>query len=120
MRTLRPIMLAMLSLALLGPSTAAVASDHHRVFAAQLLGAHEVPPINTEGSATLKLTLHDASIDFELQYANLSAPPAAAHIHFAQPRVNGGVMVFFCGGGGQPACPGQRREPSRARSPGRW
>jgi len=104
MRT-RPILLSLLSLALLSPSTAAVATDHHRVFAAQLLGTHEVPPINTEGSATFKLTIHDASIDFELQYANLSAPPAAAHIHFAQPRVNGGVMVFFCGGGGQPACP---------------
>src|SRR5262249_58966494 len=31
--------------------------------------------------------------------------PAAAHIHFGRSRVNGGVMVFFGGGGGKPACP---------------
>lgn len=94
-----------LALLLLATSAPAGAADHHRVFVAELLGGHEVPPINTEGSGTLKLTIHDAAIDFELKYANLSAPPAAAHIHFAQARVNGGVMVFFCGGGGQPACP---------------
>ena len=108
MRIVRSIRLPQLWLALLllVVSTAAIAAnDHHRVFTAELLGRHEVPPINTEGSATLKLTIHDASIDFELHYANLSAPPAAAHIHFAQPRVNGGVMIFFCGGGGTPACP---------------
>ena len=81
------------------------AESHHHVFAAQLLGSHEVPPINTQGSGALKLTIHDTSIDFELSYADLSGAPAAAHIHFAQPRVNGGVMVFLCGGGGQPACP---------------
>jgi hypothetical protein len=27
-----------------------------------------------------------------------------AHIHVGQPDVNGGVTVFFCGGGGRPAC----------------
>ena len=30
---------------------------------------------------------------------------AAAHIHLGQPDINGGVTVFFCGGGGRPACP---------------
>ena len=28
-----------------------------------------------------------------------------SHIHFAQFNVAGGVMIFLCGGGGQPACP---------------
>ena len=40
-------------------------------------------------------------IEFTLRYQNLSGPPAAAHIHFGQARTNGGVMVFFCGGGSQ-------------------
>src|SRR5262245_35147843 len=88
-----------------GPSSVALATDHQHVFAAQLLGRHEVPPVNSPGSAALKLTVHDTTIDFEISYADLSAPPIAAHIHFAQPRVNGGVMIFFCGGGGTPACP---------------
>jgi CHRD domain len=29
----------------------------------------------------------------------------ASHIHVGQSKVNGGVTVFFCGGGGRPACP---------------
>jgi hypothetical protein len=28
-----------------------------------------------------------------------------AHLHFAPSKVAGGVMIFLCGGGGQPACP---------------
>jgi hypothetical protein len=70
-----------------------------------LLGINETPSINSDGTATLKLRLNSASIDFELKYQNLSLAPSVAHIHFGQARVAGGVMVFFCGGGGQPACP---------------
>src|SRR5262249_60439298 len=32
-------------------------------------------------------------------------PAGVAHIPFGQSRVSGGVMAFFCGGGGKPACP---------------
>jgi hypothetical protein len=76
-------------------------------FHASLNGYHEVPSINTDGWAVLKLHIDDATktITFRLQYMDLSANPAAAHIHFAEEHVNGGVMVFFCGGGGQAACP---------------
>jgi len=34
-----------------------------------------------------------------------SARHRLAHIHYGPTKVNGGVMVFFCGGGGKPACP---------------
>ena len=107
MLPVRSLWLSMLVLItfMVGAAPAALAVDRRGVFTAQLLGAHEVPPVNTEGAAVLKLTLHDASIDFELHWANLSAGPAAAHIHFGQPLVNGGVVIFFCGGGGLPACP---------------
>ena len=74
-------------------------------FRANLIGFHEVPAINTTGHARLKLTMTDTEIAFVLSYAGLSGPPAAAHIHVGQFNVNGGVSVFFCGGGGQPACP---------------
>jgi hypothetical protein len=74
-------------------------------FHAQLIGLNEVPSINTQGTANVRLQLSSDKIEFDLTYANLSANPAAAHIHFGQRRTNGGVMVFFCGGGGKPACP---------------
>ena len=47
----------------------------------------------------------DTTITFKLDYADLTGPPGAAHIHVGQKGVNGGVSVFFCGGGGKPACP---------------
>jgi hypothetical protein len=74
---------------------------------ARLRGLNEVPPTNSRGSAELHATLSadETMISFTLDFRDLSGPPAAAHIHFAPPRVNGGVMVFFCGGGGKPACP---------------
>jgi CHRD domain-containing protein len=81
--------------------------DGERRFDARLSGDNEVPPISTEGAARLRVTLNkdETELSFELTFQNLSANPAAAHIHFGPRSVNGGVMVFFCGGGSQPACP---------------
>lgn len=78
----------------------------HR-FHATLVGINEVPPVFTAGHAdvSLKIADDDSSIDFTITYENLSANPAAAHVHFGPPRVNGGVSIFLCGGGAQPACP---------------
>ena len=74
---------------------------------AQLRGLNEVPPANSRATGELRATISsdEASIAFTLTYAGLSGNPGAAHIHFGPTKVNGGVMVFFCGGGGKPACP---------------
>jgi CHRD domain-containing protein len=72
---------------------------------AHLVGFGEVPPVNSAGHADLRATVTPDKITFVLTYADLSGVPAAAHIHVGQPGVNGGVSVFFCGGGGKPACP---------------
>ena len=74
-------------------------------FSASLSGAGEVPPINTAGTADFQMTIQQGTITFELSWAGLSAPPEVAHLHFAPSKVNGGVMIFLCGGGGQPDCP---------------
>ena len=76
-------------------------------FTAHLIGTNEVPPTASLGDATLKMTLSDdeTQLDFTLTYTGLTGNPGAAHIHFGPTKVNGGVMVFFCGGGGKPACP---------------
>jgi len=78
-----------------------------RRFFAQLRGGNEVPPISTNAMAILKLSLSsdESTLTFQLSWKGLTADAAAAHIHFGPTKVNGGVMVFFCGGGGQAACP---------------
>jgi hypothetical protein len=73
-------------------------------FTAELFGDNEVPPNNTNGNADFKMTV-GSSITFTLTFSGLSAPLAVAHLHFAPTNVAGGVMIFLCGGGGQPPCP---------------
>jgi hypothetical protein len=75
-------------------------------FRAKLIGFGEVPANNTAGHGRLRLTVSNTELTFRLDYADLSGPPLVAHIHVGQKNVNGGVSVFFCGGGGQAACPG--------------
>jgi hypothetical protein len=106
-RLLVAVPLLTLATILIGLPTAALGKDSGRnIFAARLIGFDEVPSNNTNGSARLKLTVNNnTSIDFELRFQNLSGPPLFAHIHLGQSRTNGGVVVFFCGGGGKPACP---------------
>jgi hypothetical protein len=82
--------------------------DKERHFQARLEGAQETPPIATAATGSFRATLNSAGteLSFELKYADLEGGNAtAAHVHFAQKAVAGGVMFFLCGGGGKPACP---------------
>src|SRR5262249_21993179 len=74
---------------------------------ARLQGLNEVPPTNSRATGELRaaISADETSISFTLSFSGLTGNPAAAHIHFGPSKVNGGVMVFFCGGGGKPACP---------------
>jgi hypothetical protein len=74
-------------------------------FSASLAGANEVPPINTAGTGDFEMTIQAGAITFSLTFSDLSSPLAVAHLHFAPSKVAGGVMIFLCGGGNQPACP---------------
>ena len=74
-------------------------------FTANLNGFEEVPSIATGARGFLLATLNDAGtqLDYQLYYLNLSAAPAASHIHIGQKSVNGGVVLFFCTNGTPPA-----------------
>ena len=74
-------------------------------FSASLVGANEVPPINTAGSGAFGMQIVGSNITFSLSFSDLSSTLSVAHIHFAPSQVAGGVMIFLCGGGGQPDCP---------------
>jgi hypothetical protein len=91
----------------LGIRVSADHKDRHVTLRAELRGLNEVPPTTSQGSASLRAQLDEEAqtIDFTIDYADLTVAPSVAHIHFGPTKVNGGVMVFFCGGGGKPACP---------------
>jgi hypothetical protein len=84
---------------------APIANSQTERFSARLSGAEEVPPINTAGTGNFEMTIQQGTISFELTFSDLSSPLGVAHLHFAPSKVNGGVMIFLCGGGGQPDCP---------------
>jgi hypothetical protein len=94
---------------LLGVAGVAMANgdSHRNAFKARLTGYQEVPAINSTGAASLKASVNSTGTVFTytLTYTGLSGPAGAAHIHFAQAGVNGGVVLWLCGGGGKPACP---------------
>jgi hypothetical protein len=90
-----------------GLLTVPVAHAATEMFSAKLLGDNEVPPNNTPGTATFQMQIDTTTttITFTLTFSGLSGAPAVAHLHFAPTNVAGGVMIFLCGGGNQPACP---------------
>jgi CHRD domain len=101
-RLLLTVPLALLALWALSGAT--LADDSANTVRTNITGFQEVPPKLTNGHGTLTLHLKADSIDYSLTYSDLTGPAAAAHIHFAQKGVNGGVVAFLCGQAGKP-CP---------------
>jgi len=91
------------------PMALTVRADHDdaTTYRARLSGFGEVPPKLVDGTGKFTGTLSEdkTSISWTLTWSGLTGPAAAAHIHFGQPQNTGSVVVFFCGGGGRPACP---------------
>ena len=86
--------------------------DRQEVTRAVLLGVNETPSIATPAIGKFRAVIDEDSslITFTLSYEGLTAAPTVAHIHLGQRHTAGGVMVFLCGGGGQPACPASPAE----------
>lgn len=86
-------------------------------FRAKLNGYHETtggPPtatgnptgsISTTGEGRFRASVRGDRIHYVLSYEDMEGGDVtAAHIHFAERHVSGGVIAFLCGGGGKPAC----------------
>jgi len=105
----RKALFALLVVGTLVAGVATVATAFHGGFHARLVGYEEVPPISTTGDGHFRAEVVNTPkgrvIRYELSYEALEAEATAAHIHFGQPGVNGGIIAFLCGGGGKPACP---------------
>lgn len=91
-------------LLLIGLAPVAVGDDDNE-FRASLNGYFEVPSISTAARGSFRAELDGDTLSYRLTILDFSEDPLFAHIHFARPDVNGGVIAFLCGGGGKPACP---------------
>ena len=79
--------------------------DDDNEFRASLNGYLEVPSISTAARGSFRAELHGDTLSYRLTLRDFSEDVLFAHIHFARPDVNGGVIAFLCGGDGKPACP---------------
>jgi hypothetical protein len=87
--------------------------ENRNQFKAVLTGREEVPATHSRGTGRLSLTVNpDNTMSFELTYSGLANAATAAHVHFGQRDVNGGVSFFLCGGGSKPACPAGTTSPA--------
>jgi hypothetical protein len=86
--------------------TVARAGDDDIAISARMRGLGEVPPTNSKAIGEFRGTISadETSITYTLTWSGLTTLPLFSHIHFGPTKVNGGVMVFLCGGGGKPAC----------------
>jgi CHRD domain len=62
----------------------------------RMIGYFEVPSVSTVARGRFELRIRDDEIDYTLTYSGLEAAVAQAHIHFAQPGVNGGITAWLC------------------------
>ena len=100
------LVVTMLALTI-GVYTVAGAAGKKHVKSDAMIGYQETPGVSSTGigSFTAEIDEDAQVIMYELTYTGLSAPAAAAHIHFGNRFLSGGVSAFLCGGGGKPACP---------------
>jgi CHRD domain-containing protein len=70
---------------------------------AKLTGFQEVPPKLTTGTGTFEATVTGSTLSYRLTFSRLSSDAIMAHIHFAQPAVNGGVFLWLCQSSTNPA-----------------
>jgi hypothetical protein len=100
-QTLMFVPLLALAAILVGLPASAFGEDDHGTFRARFLGVNETPSISTDASASLNVKINGsgntATITYTFRFSGLRAPVTQAHIHFAQSKVAGAIMVFLCG-----------------------
>ncbi len=96
--------------AVLGLTVAATSADEvTQTFKAKLSGFQEVPPKLSPSTGHFEATVTGSTLSYTLTYSKLSSPAFMAHIHFAQPGVNGGIFLWLCG---STAAPGPAGTPT--------
>src|SRR5262245_61562470 len=101
----RAWILALVSVLFALPASAG--SRERNTLYARLVSSNAVPAVVGGGSGSFRATISEdeTAIAFEVDFENLSADILQGHIHVGLPFTNGGISIFFCGGGAQAACP---------------
>lgn len=112
---LYPACLSLAVVAAIAAFAAVAAAQTPQHIEARLRGTQEVPAISSTGHAFFQATINSSGEDateiaWTMDYAGFSNSITQSHIHFAEPGVNGGIMIFFCsnifnGPPGTPTCP---------------
>src|SRR5438309_2295770 len=109
---LRWLVQAAAVVAVLGLTIAATSADEGTLkLRAKLTGFQESPPKLSPSTGSFEATVTGSTLSYKLTYSKLSSPAFMAHIHFAQPAVNGGIFLWLCGSAmapgpaGTPNCP---------------
>ena len=76
-------------------------------FRARMTGLQEPPSVLSPGRGAFaaRLINDGTALQYRLTYEGLGAPIFMAHIHVAQPAVNGGIAVWLCDNPGDPSDP---------------
>ncbi len=101
------------ALVILAFTALAVNAAQAETIQATLTGYQEVPSVSTVASGEFRgfISRNDDSIAYELSYSGLQGDVRQAHIHVAQPSVNGSIVIWLCGTvsnpgpGGTQICP---------------
>ena len=89
----------------------ALADGNH--ITATLVGYNEVPSVNSKAQGSFEAVISSdwLTVAYTLTFSGLQATVQQAHIHFAQPAVNGPIVLWLCGTtalpgpAGTPTCP---------------
>jgi hypothetical protein len=101
---LRWILRSFAVVAVLGLTVTVTSADESSMsMHAKLSGFKEVPPKLTAGTGTFQATVTGSTLSYRLTFSGLSSPAWMAHIHFAQPGVNGGIFLWLCQSATKPA-----------------
>ena len=83
--------------AILALTVVTTTADEGNVSArAKLSGFQENLPKLTDGTGTFEATIKGGMLSYKLTYSALSSDAFMSHIHFAQPSVNGGIVIWLC------------------------
>lgn len=88
--------------ALLAMAASTAFADKDSTIRAKLTGFQEVPSVSTaaSGSFVAELSADGQLFDYQLTYDGLQGSVQQAHIHFGQRGVNGTIVIWLCGTGG--------------------